>query len=274
MLDNKLFKKIVLYIVLISIALFLTFPMIWMLSTSFKGPEDLFSYPPQWIPENPTLANYKAVFAKVPIFRYLLNTVLITTIGLTLNLVLSALAAYPLGRMKFWGSKVIFFMIIAPMLIPLQGKMIVNYLTLKKLHLVNTHLGVVLPSAVSIFGVFLLKQSYEAIPMEIEEAARIDGCGEFRLWWQIMLPSVKPSLAAVSIFSFVVYWNMFMWPLIVLKSKNLYPLTVGLTALESTFENNFRYISAGAMISIVPILIFFYFTQRYFIEGYKGAVKG
>lgn len=267
-------KKIISYVLLVLIAVFLTFPFFWMLSTSFKGPENLFSYPPEWIPKNPTLDNYRAVFAKIPIFRYFLNTVIITALGVTLNIVLSSMAAYPLGRMNFWGRNFIFSLIIAPMLIPLQGTIIINYMTLRELNLVNKYLGVVITSAVSIFGVFLLKQAYAGVPKEIEEAARIDGCGEFRLWWQIMLPMVKPSLAAVSIFSFVGYWNLFMWPLIVLKDKALYPLSVGLTALESTFESNFRYISAGAVISIIPILIFFYFTQRYFIEGYKGAVKG
>lgn len=273
-MPKRVLKKVFLYMFLIIIAVFFTFPLFWMLSTSFKGPENLFSYPPQWIPKNPTLANYQAVFDKVPLIRYFFNTVIITTMGVVLNLVLSAMAAYPLGRLKFIGRKLIFALIIAPMLIPLQGTMIVNYVTLKRISLVNTHLGVVITSAVSIFGVFLLKQSYEIIPREIEEAACIDGCGEFRMWWQIMVPMVKPAIAAVSIFSFVTYWNYFMWPLIVLKDKELYPLTVGLRALESTFDYNFRYISAGAMISIIPILIFFYFTQRYFIEGTKGAIKG
>ena len=266
-------KKIT-YLLLVLLAVLFTFPFFWMLSTSFKGPEDLFKYPPEWIPRNPTLANYKAVFEKIPLFRYFFNTVVITVSGVMLNITLSSMAAYPLGRMNFWGRKFIFGLIIAPMLIPLQGTMIINYVTLRELELVNTFLGVVITSAVSIFGVFLLKQAYEGVPQEIEEAARIDGCGEFRLWWQVMLPMVRPSLAAVSIFSFVGYWNSFMWPLIVLKDKELYPLSVGLAALESTFESNFRYISAGAIISIIPILIFFYFTQRYFVEGYKGAVKG
>lgn len=267
-------KKIILYLILIIIAIFFAFPFFWMLSTSFKGAEGVFVMPPQWIPKHFTLINFKSVFNRVPICRFLFNSLIITTMGISLNLFLSILAAYPLGRLNFQGKNIILALIIAPLMIPMEGKLVVNYIIIKNLNLLNTYLGVVLPSAVNVIGILLLKGAFEAIPKEIEDAARIDGCGELRIWWQIMLPMVKPSLAALSILSFVLYWNSFLWPLIILKDRELYPLSVGLTTLASAFEYNFRYISAGGVIAIIPIVIFFYYTQRYFVEGFKGAVKG
>ncbi len=268
-------KKIVIYIVLIAIAIFLTFPFVWLVSTSFKGEmETIFPNPPQWIPESPTFENYKAVFDKVDFFRSFLNSVIITVMGIFLNVITAALAAYPLARIDFRGKKVIFGLIIATLMIPMQGTMIVNYLTIMRLGLLDQFLGVVLPTAVYVIGIVVLKAAYEAIPVEMEEAARVDGCGEFRLWYRVMLPMIKPSLAAVGILAFVYYWNDFMWPLITLKSDNKYPLQVALSRLESVFQTNFRYVTAGAVLSMLPILIFFAFTQRYFIEGTKGAIKG
>lgn len=272
---KSLLKKTGLYILLIAIAIFMIFPFVWILSTSFKGNQEaLFSYPPQWIPQFPTLDNYKAVFGQINIFQCFINSVIITVMGVLLNVITAALAAYPLARINFWGRNVVFALILAPMMIPIQGTMIVNYLTLKELSLLNSYLGAVITTAVFIIGVFVLKSAFEAIPMEMEEAARVDGCGEFGIWWRIMVPMVKPSLAAVSILAFVYYWNDFMWPLIIFRDMEKIPLQVGLTKLESAFQTNFRYVAAGAVFSMVPILLFFGFTQRYFVEGTRGAIKG
>lgn len=269
------FQKWMLYLILIAVAVFLTFPFVWLLSTSLKGQmETIFPNPPRWIPESPTFENYKAVFAQINILCSLLNSVFITTIGILFNVITAALAAYPLARINFFGKKVIFGFIMATLMIPMQGTMIVNYITLKHLGLIDQFLGVVLPSAVNVIGIVILKAAYEAVPVEMEEAARVDGCGEFRLWLRVMMPIIQPALAAVSILGFVFYWNDFMWPLIIIKSLDKYPLQVALSRLESVFQTNFRYVTAGAVLSMIPILLFFAFTQRYFIEGTKGAVKG
>ena len=268
-------RKLGIYLVLSLIAIFMVFPFLWLLSTSFKGQlESIFPNPPKWFPAQPTLVNYQVVFREINIWRSFLNSMIITILGVFFNISTSALAAYPLARINFWGKKSIFALLLLPLMIPVQGSMIVNYLTLTKLKLIDQHLGVVITTAVSIIGIVILKAAYEAIPNEIEEAARVDGCGEMRLWWQIMMPMIKPSLAAVSILSFVYYWNDFMWPLIVLKTFEKIPLQVALSRLESAFQTNFRYVAAGAIISMLPILIFFAFTQRYFVEGTKGAIKG
>lgn len=270
---KRLAKFLFSYTILILLAVFFAFPFFWVLSTSLKTAVDVFSWPPKWIPNPPTLENYQMVLKKLPILRYFLNTLIITGMGILFNVVLAALAAYPLARLNFKGRNLIFAIILLPMMIPMQGGLIVNFITIIKLHLYDTFLAVVLPGAVSIFGIFLMRQHYQSVPKELEDAARIDGCNEFQLWWKIMLPMVRPAITALAIFSFTAYWNAFLWPLIVLQDSNKYPLQVGLSYLSSTFEGNFRQISAGIIIAAVPILVFFFFTQRFFIEGYQGALK-
>lgn len=270
---RRVIKYSVTYIILILLAVFFSFPFFWVLSTSFKTAVDVFAWPPKWIPKPSTLENYQVVMKKLPIARYFLNTMIITGLGIVFNVILSALAAYPLARLNFKGRNFLFTLILLPMMIPMQGGLIVNFITIIKMNLFDTYLAVVLPSAVSIFGIFLMRQHYLSVPKEIEDAARIDGCGEFRLWWKIMLPMVRPATTAMAIFSFAAYWNSFLWPLIVLQDSKKYPLQVGLSYLSSTFEGNFRQISAGIIIASIPILIFFFATQRFFIEGYQGALK-
>ncbi|MDI3473298.1 MAG: putative chitobiose transport system permease protein [Thermotogaceae bacterium] len=270
---KKFLRYIITYLILIILAFFFTFPFLWTLSTSLKGPVNLFKWPPEWIPKDPTIENYIMVFKKLPMLKYFLNTVIITGLGVVFQVITSTLAAYPLARMQFKGRNLIFTLILLPMLIPMQGALIVNFLTIINLNLYNTYLGVVITSAVSIFGIFLMRQNYLSVPRELEDAARIDGCNEFQIWWKIILPLVRPATATLAIFAFAAYWNSFLWPLIVLRDASKYPLQVGLAQLNSVFEGNFRQISAAIVIATIPILIFFFFTQKFFIEGYKGAVK-
>ncbi|MGQ9856079.1 MAG: carbohydrate ABC transporter permease [Fervidobacterium sp.] len=269
---RKLIKYILTYAILTGLALFFTFPFLWALSTSLKGAEDIFKWPPKWIPDNPTIENYVNVFKKIPMGRYFLNTLIITGLGVIFEVILASLAAYPLARLDWKGKNLVFKIILMPMLIPVQGALIVNFITIIRFGLYNTYLGVVLPSAVSIFGIFLMRQHYLSVPRELEDAARIDGCNEFQVFWKISFPLVRPATTALAIFAFTAHWNSFLWPLIVLNDAKKYPVQVGLAQLTSTFEPNFRTASAAIVLSMIPILIFFYFTQRFFIEGYKGAI--
>ena len=269
---RKLIKMFMIYPFLILLALFFTFPFLWILSTSFKGPENVFAWPPQWIPKHPTLENYINVFRRIPMARYFLNTVIITSMGVFAGVFLSALAAYPLARLEWKGRDLVFKFILLPLLIPMQGALIVNFITIVRLGLYNTYIAVVLPSAVSVFGIFLMRQHYLSVPRDLEDAARIDGCNEFQVFWKISFPLVRPAATALAIFTFTAYWNSFLWPLIVLRDESKYPIQVGLAQLNSIFEANFRSVAAALVLTMVPILVFFYFTQRYFIEGYKGAV--
>ncbi|HRW34156.1 MAG TPA: carbohydrate ABC transporter permease [Thermotogota bacterium] len=270
---KKMVKGSIIYLLLIILGIFFSFPFFWVLSTSLKTAVDVFTFPPRWIPNPPTLESYYVVFTQFPILQYFMNTLIITGLGIFLNVILSALAAYPLARLHFKGRNLLFGLIILPMMIPMQGGLIVNFITIMNMKIFNTFLAVVLPSAVNIFGIFLMRQHYLSIPQDLEDAARIDGCNEIQLWWRIMLPMVKPAITSLAIFSFAAYWNAFLWPMIVLRNSEKFPLQVGLANLNSIFAGNFRQISAGIIISTIPILIFFFFTQRFFIEGYQGALK-
>jgi putative chitobiose transport system permease protein len=160
------------------------------------------------------------------------------------------------------------------MFFPEEGKLVPLFLIVQKLGFVDSWWGLIIPGLVGGFSVFLMRQAYLSIPKELEEAAILDGCGPFRMWWSIMLPLTKPTLAALSIFSFISVWNSFIWPLIVLKNDDLYPLALGLAYLSGTFGDDVRTMAAGTVISLLPIMIFYLIMQRYFVSGIQGGIKG
>ena len=267
---------------LIAVSLLSIFPFLWLLSTALKGAdENIFQYPPVFFPESPTLANFKGVWNQIPFMLYFLNSMIVAGFTVVLNLILSYLAAYPLARMEFKGKKTIFYATLATIMIPFQAIMLPVYLIVLKLNMVDSvnsvmgYIGLILPFAVNAFGIFLMRQAFLAIPKEMEEAAFVDGCNVFQIWWKILLPMVKPTLAVLAIFTFIGSWGEFLWPSIVLTKKALYTLPVGVNDLQGMFSANWRYIAAGSIISTIPILVFFIAMQRYFISGENdGAVKG
>ncbi|MFU0799187.1 MAG: carbohydrate ABC transporter permease [Xylanivirga thermophila] len=273
---RKLVNNIILHVVLIIIALATITPFLWTLSTSLKGQnEAVFSIPPKFIPENATFENYAVVWNTLPIPRYFINSVILAAFGVILPVILCSMAAFPLARMEFKGKQAVFLTIMATMMIPGEVTMIPTYLIINKVGLMGNYAGIILPAAVSAFGIFLMRQAFLGIPKEIEESALIDGASVWRIWSSILMPMVKPNIATLSILSFIGAWNNFLWPLLVLKDPNTYPLTLGLYKLQGTFVANTRLIASGAMIALVPILIVFLFFQRYFIEAaYSSAVKG
>lgn len=271
---RKVIKIVLVYAVLIAVAIFMVWPYYWMLKTSLETAASVFAFPPNWIPKPVTFENYVNVWNTLGVHRYLINSVIITVLGVFLSVTLAALFAYPLARFQFRGRNLIFFLVLLPMMVPVQGAFIINFLTTRALGLVNTYWGVVLPMAVSLFGVFLLRQSYLGIPRDFEDAARIDGASEFYIWFRVMLPMIKPSLATLVLLQFIAYWNNFLWPLIVLRDPNMYPLSVGLLYLNDTFQTNFRNVAAGAVIATTPIAVLFIFLQKYFVRGLTaGGVK-
>jgi putative chitobiose transport system permease protein len=250
------------------------FPFFWLLATSLRSTGTVFSFPPVLIPRPPTLANYAGIWQTMPLGRFFVNTAYITAMGIALTLLVSAMAGYPLARMRFPGRDLIFYSIVGSLMLPAHVGLILNFVTMMRFHLVDTYAAVYLPSAASVFGIFLLRQAYLTIPAEIEDAARIDGAGELRLWAQVMLPLVAPALATLAIVEFSGYWNSFLWPLIVLKSPDRYPLSVGLLYLSGLFAHNTRYIAAGAVLMTLPMIVVFVLLQRYFLRGITiGAVK-
>ena len=274
-------KKILTHTFLLFIVSISLIPFLWLLSTALKSPEEnIFSYPPQFIPQTLTLENFTGVWKQVPFLVYISNSFIVALITVILNLIFSALAAYPLARMNFRGKTTIFYAILATIMVPFQVIMIPVYLLVLKLNLVDSvsiiggYAGLILPFAVNAFGIFLMRQAFLSIPKELEESALIDGCNIFQIWLKILLPICTPALATLAVFTFVGSWGEFLWPSIVLTKQSMYTLPVGINNLQSMFSANWRYIASGAIISIIPILIFFLALQKYFIKGQtQGALK-
>lgn len=281
-MKNFQIKKLITHIILIAISLICIFPFLWLLSTAIKGnTENIFQYPPQLIPSFPTLENFKSAWNQIPFITYYANSFIVAFFTVLLNLIFSSLAAYPLARMEFKGKKIVFLAILATIMIPFQAIMLPVYLIVLKLNLVDSinnfmgYLGLILPFAVNAFGIFLMRQAFMSIPKELEEAAFVDGCNIFQIWFKILLPMVKPTLATLAIFTFIGSWGEFLWPSIVLTNKSMYTLPVGVNDLQGMFSANWRIIAAGSLISIIPIIIFFVSLQKYFISGEnEGAIKG
>ncbi|MGI0493107.1 carbohydrate ABC transporter permease [Alkalinema pantanalense CENA528] len=272
-------KTIVTYLLLGAIALLMLIPLIWLISTSLKSPtEDLFQFPPQFIPQQPTLVNFvKAwnVDPNTPFSRYFINSIIVSVLTVGLNLLFCSLAAYPLARLTFKGQKAIFAAIVATILIPFQIVMIPLFVLSNQLHLQNTYLGIIFPSIASAFGIFLLRQAFQGVPKELEEAARMDGCSELGIWWNVMLPSVRPALTTLAIFVFIGAWGDFLWPLIITDRPEMATLPLGVAKLNGLTDSDFRLIAAGSVLSIAPILAFFLVMQKYIVPTDAGSgVKG
>lgn len=237
-----------------------------------RGP--VFGFPPALWPWPPSLAHFASVWQTMPLPRFFANTLVLVGTGVALQVTLCAMAAYPLARMEFPGRRVITGLLLATLMLPGHIGLIVNFVTLLRLRLVDTYAGVVLPGAVSVFGILLLRQAFLAVPAELEDAARLDGASEWTIWQRVMLPVVRPALGALALFEFVAVWNSFLWPLIVLKSPEKYPLAVGLLYLSGLFAHSTRAVAAGAVLATLPIVVVFLFTQRYFVRGLlAGAVR-
>lgn len=270
------------HILLIIVSILSIFPFLWLISTSLKGvSENIFAYPPNIFPTDFTFDNYIGVWEKVNFLKYFFNSAIVAIFTVILNLIFSSMAAYPLARMEFKGKKFTFFAILATIMIPFQAIMLPIYLIILKLNLIDSagaipgYLGLILPFAVNAFGIFLMRQAFLAIPKEMEEAAIVDGCNSWQIFFKILLPMVKPTLAILAIFTFIGSWGEFLWPSIVLNEESMFTLPVGINNLQGMFSSNWRYIAAGSIISIIPIIIFFLSLQKYFISGEnEGAVKG
>jgi putative chitobiose transport system permease protein len=269
-------RQFLTYVLLVAIALVMLLPLLWLTSTALKSPtENIFQFPPQLLPSQPTLQNFVRVWESQPFGRYFVNSLLVSVLTVGFNLVFCSLAAYPLARLDFAGKDWIFAAVISTIMIPFQIVMIPLYILTVQLGLKNSYLGVIFPAIASAFGIFLLRQAFMTVPKDLEEAARMDGCSELGIWWNVMLPSVRPALVTLTIFVFIGAWSDFLWPLIVLDDPQYYTLPLGVSKLAGTFSLDWRLVAAGSVISIAPILLFFLAMQRYIVPSDVGSgVKG
>ncbi len=269
-------KRVFQYVMLLLVASVSVVPFIWLLSTALKSPgENIFSMPPHFIPQSPTLANFSKVFTTVPLLTYYKNSVLVVAATVILNTLFALTAAFPLARMEFKGKGLVFMAILSTMMIPIQLTMIPNFVLIIGMGLKNNLLGVILPNAVTAFGIFLIRQSLVTVPASLEEAAVIDGASSFQVLFHVLMPMVKPALAALAIFTFINMWSDFLWPLLVLESDALLTVPLGVQKLQGTFSTDWRLIASGALLAVAPVLVFFVINQRHFIDGgMASAVKG
>lgn len=275
MLSAPTIRRLWIYLSLFGVGAVLLAPFAWLLSTALKHESaDLFVYPPQWIPDPIVWSNFAKAWAILPFPRYIFNTFFIAITTVVLTLVLCSLTGYALARMRFRGRQVILYVVLATTMVPFQVLLIPLFIVTLRLGLVDSYAGVILPVAVNAFGIFLMRQAFSTIPIDLEDAARIDGCSDLTIYARIMMPLVKPALATLAAFTFVAQWNDFLWPLVILKDRDLYTLQLGLASLQGVFGVNWRYISAASIIALAPTILFFLLTQRFFTRGIAaGAVK-
>ena len=261
---------------LLLLALLTLLPLLWLVSTSLKGPsEDIFTSPPALLPSRPSLEAYGRLFHDYPMGTYLLNSALVSGVAVVANLLFSSLAAYPLARLSFRGREAVLALIVATVLIPFQVVMIPLYVLMVKVGLRNSLLALVLPQATTAFGIFLLRQSFLAVPKELEEAARIDGCTPVGEWWNVLIPAARPDLITLGMLTFIGTWSDFLWPLIIIDEPKIYTLPLGLQQLASSFSLDWRLVAAGSVVSILPVLVLFIVLQRTILPTQTAdAVKG
>ena len=259
-------------LLLVVIALF---PFVWMLSSSFKEEKEMFVFPIQWIPTVFHTENYSTAWNMVNFGRAMLNSLKIAGIITIGQLLTSATAAYAFAKIPFRGRNKVFLGYLATMMVPFQVVMIPQFILFRQMGINNTHLALILPGIFSVFGVFMLRQFFQGIPDELIEASRLDGCNEFMILVRIILPLSGAALSSLAIFTFRWQWNDYLAPLIYLNDKKLFPVTIALAQFRMENMTLYTLIMAGSVISLVPVVVLFLFTQKYLIEGITmSGLKG
>jgi multiple sugar transport system permease protein len=272
---RRRFTAIILHVALVAIALLTALPLVWMFSASLMPTGDASTFPPPFWPRAVTWQHYADLFSRMNMARYLTNSFVLATSVTLLSLLLNSMAGYAFAKLRFPGRDRVFRGLLLALVIPAQVAMLPLFLLLKQIGAVNTYAGVILPGMASIFGIFLIRQYALAVPDSLLEAARIDGAGEFRIYRRIMLPLLRPILATLAILTFMGVWNDFMWPLIVLTDESLHPLPVALATLSAEHVQDNEMMMAGAVMTVLPVLLLFLVMQKHYIQGIMlGGVKG
>lgn len=286
---GKIAATVLFYVVAILIAVAMFLPFFWSLITSFKPSDEIFSVPLRWLPSHFTLEHYIKAFTTVSFGLYFKNSVILAAAGVLANLFFGSLAGYAFAKLTFRGNMPIFRTLLAAMMIPGIVTMIPSFYVLRHfpllggndlfgsggMGLLNSFWGIILPGASGTFAVFFMRQFFLTLPSDMMEMARIEGCGEFRIFWNIYLPLTKPALATLSIFTFQAGWNSFLWPMIVLNDPDKATIQMGLQAFSYNNQTDYGPMMAGALIAILPILILFLLLQKYFVQGIAfSGIKG
>lgn len=277
MRNRRMLNNAILLVLLIFVGILILVPILWMLSTSFKPKSQWFLPQIHWIPLTFTWENYAKILNNdtLPIVRWFANSLALSTIITVLVLVVDSLAAYAYARMQFRGRRALFALLLATLFLPGVMFLIPNFLTVARLGWLNNYLGVITPALAGVFGVFFMRQFFESLPRELEEAAQIDGATQFQTFTKVALPLAKPALATLGIITFLGVWNDFLWPLLILKDRALLTLPPGLRTLQGAYTSEYGQMMAGAAITAVPILLLYILLQRYIVESVQTTgLKG
>ena len=268
--------RFLVYAVMTVLALIFMIPLIWMLSTALKTRAEIFAWPPQWIPEDPQWVNFADAFDKYPLGRFMLNTVFLVVVNTIGELISVPLIAYAFARLRFPGKSILFLLMLSPMMIPGHIRLIPLYSIYLRLDMIGTYWPLVLPSFFgNPFFIFLMVQYMRTIPRDLDEAARIDGAGTWMILYRIILPLCIPALAIIVVFTFLWTWNDFLQPLIYLSDFNSYPISVGLAFFQGRFSVEWNMFMAATLVSIIPVLVLYFFAQRQLIGGLSSiGLKG
>jgi len=268
-------RKVVHSALLTVLCLLVLVPFVWMISSSLKHDNQVFTVPTQWIPREFVWSNYVDIWTQIPMLAYLRNSAFLAITISFLQVITGSFAAYGFAKLRFPGRDWLFLAYLATIAVPWQAYMIPQYLIMEKLGLVNTHLSIILLQAFGAFGVFLMRQYYQSIPDELIEAARIDGLSEYRIWWRIMLPLSRPAIASLGLLTFVSTWNDYMGPFIYFTSNELWTVQLGLRSFVGQYDAAYAMIMTGSVISVLPVVLVFLLGQRQFIQGIAtSGLKG
>ncbi len=274
-MNKKLFYRIIKHLLLIIIGIIMIIPFLWMISSSLKTQYDVMKIPPVWIPDPLIWWNYVEIFVERPLALFILNSFKVTILAVLGQLFFSSLAGYAFAKIRFKGRDIIFFAYLGTLMIPIQVRIIPLFLLITRIGWIDTHWPLILPAFFTPFGVFLMKQFFMTIPNELGESAEMDGCNQFVIFSRIMLPLVKPALAVLGIFGFMGSWNDLLSPLIFLNNVNKFTLTLGLAYFKGLYISRWNLIMAGSVVSIIPILVLYLFSQKYFEKGIvMSGIKG
>jgi ABC-type glycerol-3-phosphate transport system permease component len=270
-----LLSRGVTYIVLCLMVALTLAPFVWLVAAAFKGPDDLFHYtffPPL---DKFSTANFQELFATMPFGRYLLNSVFVASSSVMVQLFFSSLAGFALAKYEFKGKQLFMILMLATLMIPSQVTMAPLYELIYRLGLMDSYAGLIVPQSVSVFGIFLFRQYFLQVPDEMLHAARVDGCSEFRIYWDVVMPVSRPMVGAFCLISFMATWNSFLWPQIILHHSDRFTLPIGLNQLVGLYQQQYGAAMAGTLLSILPVVILFLLLQKEFVAGLTaGAVKG
>jgi multiple sugar transport system permease protein len=265
---------VAIYAILIVAAFIALVPFLYVISTSLKDTIALFKYPPEWIPSEPTLTNFQNLVQEYPFARWMLNSLIVASAVTVIKVVIDSMAGYAFAKMQFPGKDALFLVVLMTLMVPFAATLIPLFIIVRNVGLTNSYAGLILPALASPIGIFMMRQFIETLPTDLENAARLDGCSEFQIFRRVVLPLVRPGLVVLGVFTFMTQWTSYLWPLVIATREDMLTLTVGVQSLRSLFTVNWGLLSAGAVLSMLPLVIVFLFLQRYFIAGsIAGALK-